>query len=262
MIATAIFIIGNPTEWLAAVVALLCAWVALNLFSRYFDVFGLYTIMFYDLVLRITKAIMVGIYYIIGYGLILFILIGEETGFDGPAISVYNAFFAAFRGFSLGILTRKEENEYFEYRKTTYIIILVMTVVLTIALVNLLIGISVGSIGKIQQNALLHQAKLKIVLFLELDPNIPRLLKRRIFPKSYKIARTDSMTDKAYSLWNFIVSKFAPHAQICDHDLNETKETQEDNKLKDMHYRIKQMERQVESVLQHQKLLMDKLSKY
>ncbi|XP_065915162.1 transient receptor potential cation channel subfamily A member 1-like [Dysidea avara] len=261
VVATAIFIIGNPTEWLAAVVALLCAWVALNLFSRYFDVFGLYTIMFYDLVIRITKAIVVGIYYIIGYGLILFILIGEETGYDGPVISIYNAFFAAFRGFNVFILTRKEEEESFEYKKTTYTIILVMTVVLTIALVNLLIGISVGSIGNIQKNALLHQAKLKILLFLELDPNIPRRLKRKIIPKSYKITGVVSMTDRAYDLWNYIVSKFAPFGQVSDHDLDEAKEAQEDNKLKDMHYRIKQMERQVESVLKHQKLLMEKLAK-
>lgn len=68
------------------------------------------------------------------------------------------------------------------------------------------------------------------------------------------------MSDKAYNLWNFIVSKFAPHLQT-DKDLDEAKETKEDNKLKDMHYRIKQMERQVESVLKHQKLLMDKLCK-
>jgi len=43
--STAIFIVTNPEDrWLAAAVALLYAWVALNLISHYFDVFGLYTI--------------------------------------------------------------------------------------------------------------------------------------------------------------------------------------------------------------------------
>ena len=257
--STAMFILSNPTDrWLAAVVALLCAWVSLNLFSRYFDVFGLYTIMFYDLLIRITKAILVGIYYIIGFGLILFILIGDVTEYEDPVLAVYNAFFAAFGGFNRRILVVKEEEDSFQYRKSTYTIVLVMTVVLTITLVNLLIGISVGSIGNIQKEAMLHQAKLKIQLFLELDPNIPRFLKRKIIPKSFKKTRSISTTDRLYDFWNFIVSKFAPEVHQCEQD--EVKEEKyEDDKQKDMHYRIKQMECQVESLLKHQKLFMEEM---
>ncbi|XP_065915152.1 transient receptor potential cation channel subfamily A member 1-like [Dysidea avara] len=263
VVSTAVFILSNPTDrWLAAVVALLCAWVSLNLFSRYFDVFGLYTIMFYDLLIRITKAIAVGLYYIIGFGLIIYILIGEETVFSTPPLAVYNTFFAAFSGGlnHFELLARKEEEDSFQYRKSTYTIILVMTVVLTITLVNLLIGISVGSIGNIQKDALLHQAKLKILLFLELDPNIPRFLKRKVIPKSHKhTGQSISITDKAYDLWNYIISKFAPRIQGCDHDHQLTKENQEDEKQRDMHYRIKQIECQVESLLKHQKLFMEEM---
>ena len=257
--STAVFILSNPTDrWLAAVVALLCAWVSLNLFSRYFDVFGLYTIMFYDLLMRVTKAILVGIYYIIGYGLILYILVGDVTEYGNPILAVYNAFFSAFRGFDMDILEEKEKDESFQYRKTTYTIVLVMRVVLTITLVNLLIGIAVRSIGNIHKDALMYQAKLKILLFLELDPNIPRFLKRKIIPKSYKKTASVSMVDKAYNLWNFVVSKFSPEDHQSEHD--EVKEIkQEDDKQKDMHYRIKQMECQVETLLKHQKILMEEM---
>ena len=258
VVSTAIFILTNPeNRWLAAVVALLCAWVALNLFSRYFDVFGLYTIMFYDLLFRITKALLVGLYYIIGFGLIIYILIGEEPEYRDPVLAIYNTFIAALRGFNFRRLTEREDNGTLLYAKTTYTVALVLTVVLTITLVNLLIGISVGSIGNIQKDALLHQAKLKIQLFLELDPNIPRGLKGKIIPMSYKIKGSASIADRAYSLWNFIVAQFAPHIQGEEHE--EMRENQEDSKVKDIHYRIKQMERQVESVLKHQKTLMDKL---
>ncbi|XP_065915159.1 transient receptor potential cation channel subfamily A member 1-like isoform X2 [Dysidea avara] len=258
VVSTAIFILTNPeNRWLAAVGALLCAWVALNLFSRYFDVFGLYTIMFYDLLFRITKALLVGLYYIIGFGLIIYILIGEEPEYRDPVLAIYNTFIAALRGFNFQRLTEREDDGTLLYTKSTYAVALVLTVVLTITLVNLLIGISVGSIGNIQKDALLHQAKLKIQLFLELDPNIPRQLKGKIIPTSYKIKGSASITDRAYSLWNFIVAQFAPYIQGEEHE--EMRENQEDNKVKDIHYRIKQMERQVESVLKHQKALMDKL---
>jgi len=257
--STAVFILSNPVDrWLAAVVALLCAWVSLNLFSRYFDVFGLYTIMFYDLLIRITKAILVGIYYIIGFGLILFILIGDVTEYEDPILAVYNTFFAAFGSFNRRILVAKEEKNSFQYRKSTYTIVLLMTVVLTITLVNLLIGISVGSIGNIQKNALLHQAKLKIQLFLELDPNIPRFLKQKIIKKFYKKTKSNSIADRAYDLWNFIVFKFAPESHQSEED-KVKEEKQEDDKQRDMHYRIKQIERQVESLLKHQKLFMEEM---
>jgi len=189
---TAIFIISNPTIWLAAFPALLCAWLALNLFTRYFDVFGLYPIMFFDLLIRVTKALLVGLYYVIGFGLIIYILIGEEVGYNEPVISIYNTFFAAFRGFNFFLPERKEACwqrgvDSFEYRRTTYIAVLVLTVVLTISLSNLLIGIAVGSIGNIEKDALLYQAKLKIRLFLELDPNISIFLKKQLFQSLTKL---------------------------------------------------------------------------
>ena len=263
VVSTAVFILSNPTDrWLAAVVALLCAWVSLNLFSRYFDVFGIYTIMFYDLLMRITKAIMVGLYYIIGFGLIIYILIGDETIFKSPSLAVYNTFFAAFLGGlnHFEFLEKKEKEESFMYRKSTYTIILLMTVVLTITMVNLLIGISVGHIGNIQKDALLHQAKLKILLFLELDPNIPRFLKRKAIPKSHKhTGQSITIIDKVYDIWNYIISKFAPRIQGCDHHFEELKEIQEDEKQRDMHYRIKQIERQVESLIKQQKIFMEEM---
>ena len=169
VVFTAIFIISNPTIWLAAIPALLCAWLALNLFTRYFDVFGLYPIMFYDLLIRITKALLVGLYYVIGFGLIIYILIGKEVGYNNPILSICNTFLQHFVALIFFLLEQNETAwqegiDSFEYRKTTYIVVLVLTVVLTIALSSLLIGIAVGSIGNIEKDALLYQAKLKIRL--------------------------------------------------------------------------------------------------
>ena len=49
---TAAFLVTDPTKWFTGVSALLSSWVALSLYSRYFDVFGLYTIMLYELLLH------------------------------------------------------------------------------------------------------------------------------------------------------------------------------------------------------------------
>ena len=257
---TAVFIIAYPTQWLAAVSALLCAWVALNLFTRYFDVFGLYTIMFYDLLYSIVKAILVCLYYIIGFGLIMYIIIGEETLYANPWIAVYTTFYSVMSGFDIGILEEKDSNNTLEYPTASYIIVLIMTIVLSVTLMNLLIGISVGSIDDIQKNAVLYQSKLKIEFFLNLDPNIPTSWKNKIVPKEYTVKGSKAdITTFVRNLWNYICSFFAPHVGGED---GKEKEINEDSvKLDDMSYRIKQMESQIETVLKHQKDLLSELKK-
>ena len=257
---TAIFIIAYPTQWIAAVAALLCAWIALNLFSQYFDVFGLYTIMFYDLLYSIVKAILVCLYYIIGFGLIMYIIIGEETLYANPGRAIYTTFYSVISGFDIGILEEKDSNNTLQYPTASYIIVLIMSVVLSVTLMNLLIGIAVGSIDDIQKNAVLYQSKLKIDLFLKLDPNIPTSWKNKIVPIEYTVKGSKAdITTFVRNLWNYICSFFAPHVGGED---SKEKETNEDSvKLDDMSYRIKQMENQIETVLKHQKELLSELKK-
>ena len=257
---TAVFIIAYPTQWLAVVAALLSAWFALNLFSRYFDVFGLYTIMFYNLLFSIVKAILVCLYYIIGFGLIMYIIIGEETLYANPWIAVYTTFYSVLSGFDIGKLEEKEADNTLQYPNASYIIVLIMTIVLSVTLMNLLIGISVGSIDAIQKNALLYQAKLKIDLFLKIDPNIPISWKNKIVPKEYTFKGSkNDITTFVSNLWNYICSFFAPN--VDGDDGKETESNEDSVKLDDMSYRIRQMESQIETVLKHQKALLSELKK-
>ena len=257
---TAVFIIAYPTQWLAAVAALLCAWFALNLFSRYFDVFGLYTVMFYNLLYSIIKAILVCLYYIIGFGLIMYIIIGEETLYANPWIAIYTTFYSVLSGFDIGKLEEKEADDTLQYPNASYIIVLIMTIVLSVTLMNLLIGISVGSIDAIQKNALLYQAKLKIELFFTIDPSIPISWKDKIVPKSYTFKGTrNDITTFVSNLWNYLCSFFAPNTD-GDHG-KETESNEDSVKLDDMSYRIRQMESQIETILKHQKALLSELKK-
>ena len=257
---TAVFIIAYPTQWLAAVAAILCAWIALNLFTQYFDVFGLYTIMFYDLLYSIVKAILVCLYYIIGFGLIMYIIIGEETLYANPGRAIYTTFYSVIDGFDIDILEEKDSNNTLEYPTASYIIVLIMTIVLSVTLMNLLIGIAVGSIDDIQKNAVLYQSKLKIDFFLNLDPNIPTSWKNIIVPKEYTVKGSKAdITTFVRNIYNYICSFFAPHVE--GEDGNEMKTNEDSVKLDDMSYRIKQMESQIETVLKHQKELLSELKK-
>ena len=259
IISTAIFVIRDPTPWSAAIVALLFAWFALNLFSRYFDVFGLYTIMFYDLLLSIIKAILVSLYYIIGFGLIMYIIIGDETLYENPWRAIYSTFFTVLDVFDTDTLEEKETDDTLPDPAALYFIVLIMTVVLSVTLVNLLIGISVGSIDNIQKNAVLYQAKLKIYLFLEIDPNLPISSKSKIAPKDYIIKGSKADISTFFrNVYNYICSYFTIHV---DDNGKEEQPNEDLSKLDDVSYRVKQMESQIETLLKYQKMLLSELKK-
>ena len=237
----------ESSQWVFGVGALICSWVALNLFSRYFDVFGLYTIMFYELLFKIVKVLLVGSYYIIGFGLILYILIGEEFFYNTPIKAMYATFFAAIGRFDIGILQQKENNDTLQHPITTYVTILAFNVVVSITLINLLVGIAVQKIGKIQDSALLYQAELKTELFLELDIIIPEFLQHKIFPTKHKVKGCGFDTSSIGGIWNRFTTLFAYN--------NESQGTEEavinhkDYEVQEMVHRIRQIENQIECIL-------------
>ena len=247
---TVIFLAIDSTDesskWLAGVGALICSWVALNLFSRYFDVFGLYTFMFYELLFKIIKVLLVGLYYIIGFGLILYILIGEEFFFNNPTKAIYATFFHAISRLDIGILSNKEMKDTLQNPITTYVVILVFNVVVSITLINLLIGIAVQQIGIIQQNALVYQAELKTQLFLELDPIIPKFLQPKTFPVKHKIKGHGFDGSTIGGIWNRFTTLFAYNNESQE---NEIVTDHEDYEIKDLLYRIHQMENQMNCML-------------
>ena len=150
------------------------------------------------------------------------------------------------------MLAEKQNEDSLQYATATYIIVLIMTIILSLTLLNLLIGISVGSIDTIQKNALLYQAKLKIHLFLQIDPNIPTSWKNKIVPDHYTIKRSKpNMATFLSNLWNYVSSLFA--FQVEDDDGKEKELNQDSAKLDDMYYRIRQMEGQIDAVIKQQK---------
>ena len=213
IVSTTIFLFVTPTYWPAGVAALLFAWIGVNLFSRYFDVIGLYTIMFYDLLLRIGKAILVGLYYIIVFGLILYILIGDEYFYNHPVRAIYVTSFFVISGFDISILREKNNNGTLQYETATFIIALTLTVVLTIVLQSLMIGIAVRSIGSIKMDAIATQSELKATLFLEIDPNIPKAIKDKFIPKCYKVKEGKSVSNIIRNIWNYVTLIFVTNVE-------------------------------------------------
>ena len=101
--------------------------------------------MLYELLFKIVKVLLVGLYYVIGFGLALYIIIGEERLYNHPVKAIYAAFYGAISDLNVIIIANKEEEDTLRYPITTYITLIVFNVLVSITLINLLIGIAVKS---------------------------------------------------------------------------------------------------------------------
>ena len=75
-----------------------------------------------------VKVLLVGLYYIIGFGLALYIIIGEEKLYNHPVKAIYAAFYGAISDLNVIIISNKEEEETLQYPITTYIPLLIFNV--------------------------------------------------------------------------------------------------------------------------------------
>ena len=143
-------------------------------------------------------------YYIIGFGLALYIIVGEEALYSNPFKAIYAAFYGSISDLNIRIISDKEANNTLRYPITTYITILFFNISVSITLINLLIGIAVQKTATIQDRALLYQGELRVQLFLELDLIIPEFLQYKIYPKEHNIKRSNGLgiNRKFGDIWN------------------------------------------------------------
>ena len=244
---TAAFLFTDPTKWFTGISALFSAWLALSLFSRYIKVFGLYTIMFYELLFQVIKVLLVGLYYIIGFGLALYIIIGEERLYNHPIKAIYATFYASISNLNVIVISSKEDKNTLRYPISTYITLLVFNVCVSITLINFLIGIAVSKTKTIQKSALLYQAKLKVQLFLELDLIFPKSWLYKGFLETNEAENSGVTAENRFeSMWNYFTNFFAyndesQNQENCKH--------QKDHEMQEIIYRISQLENQIETIL-------------
>ena len=182
--------------------------------------------------------------------------------YNSPWIAVYTTFFSVINGFDISLLAEKDQDDTLQYKNATFVIVLLLTVVLTVTLLSLLIGIAVRSIVSIQKDAIVYQAKLKVDLFLEIDPNIPHILKQRIIPMHYKVEESKSVTTVIRNIWNYVATFFA--TQIEGHEkLYRAAQTSEATfaMLDDVTSHVKEMETQIKSIKRQQDAMLMELKK-
>ena len=124
--------------------------------------------MIVDIFSTLLRVMLVGLLFIVAFGLCMYILVGEKLFYGTPALSMY-LIFAAFIGeFSYEHFISDFGSLIFPI--LTFFFIILIALLLTIAVSNLLVGLAVGDIEGAQKNAIFTQRNKEVRCYTGLDP--------------------------------------------------------------------------------------------
>eukprot|EP00043_Microstomoeca_roanoka_P017710 m.185620 g.185620 ORF g.185620 m.185620 type:complete len:1059 (-) comp16686_c0_seq2:245-3421(-) len=152
-------------QWSSGAVAVFLAWVNFVVLARKLDVFGIYVLMFEETLFTVLKVQMVFFLFIVGFALSFFILFQETFYFGDIGRSLMKTF-----------VMMTGEFEYIDYfpsqfsfETLPYFMFGLFVVIMPIILMNLLVGLAVGDIQRILDNARLNRRKMRVQDLLPLQ---------------------------------------------------------------------------------------------
>ncbi|XP_061192544.1 transient receptor potential cation channel subfamily A member 1-like [Saccostrea echinata] len=190
-IAPVLFNISNSLNMEAGAIAVFLAWFNCLLFLRRFDIFGIYVVMFLEILATLLQAVCVFSILLVAFGLAFSILLKHEESraYSTPLMSIVRA---SMMMLELDYMSSFNE-PYFDdnsstlpYSTLTIIFLLVFVLLMPILLVNLLIGLAVGDIEAVLRTATLKRLAMQVELHTELERRLPARLLEKVDKMKYK----------------------------------------------------------------------------
>ncbi|XP_078001472.1 transient receptor potential cation channel subfamily A member 1 homolog isoform X2 [Glandiceps talaboti] len=189
-------------QWQCGAVCIFLAWMNLIVFIRKLPRLGIYVVMFIDVLRTFLKFFVVFFLFIVAFGLGLYVLLMNQEPFSNPGEALIKTFVMMIGEFEFDSIFHDDgyiqgetpditSDAYFEatvwYREVTYILFVVFVIIMSILIMNLLVGLAVDDIKEVQEQAVLKRYAMQVELALDVEQVIPRLITRRFIIKKETI---------------------------------------------------------------------------
>lgn len=198
-----IFNQSSHIQWVAGSISIFTGYLALLFLLGRFDIYGIYVIMFIEILKTLLHVLSLFSILIIGFGL-TFIVIRPHSqvdlkfhqGFDFNFVFLFfikdldpsnirHLFMLMLRTVSMMLGELDYERSYIEHDQeqhfstTSLFILLLFAIIMPILLMNLLVGLAIGDLMQIQQNARLKRLATQVQIHSNLEKKLPISLIQR-----------------------------------------------------------------------------------
>ncbi|XP_041463333.1 transient receptor potential cation channel subfamily A member 1 homolog isoform X1 [Lytechinus variegatus] len=187
-------------QWQCGAAGIFLAWINLILFIRKFPQLGIYVVMFTDILKTFAKFVVLFILFIIAFALAFYALLMNQSPFNRIEYSLVKTFVMMIGEFEFDSifhtqtyldqpdLTQQEDflgNVYYE--GITYVIFVVFVVIMSIIIMNLLVGLAVDDIKEVQEQAKLQRLAMQVDLAMDVQEALPSFIWRQYIIKTKRI---------------------------------------------------------------------------
>uniref|UniRef100_A0A8C9RWG7 Transient receptor potential cation channel, subfamily A, member 1b n=1 Tax=Scleropages formosus TaxID=113540 RepID=A0A8C9RWG7_SCLFO len=168
-------------HWQAGAWAVLLSWVNFLLYLQRFEHFGIYVVMFGEILRTLISIIMLFFFLMLAFALAFYTLMLGQRHFERLDLSVVQTFVMM-----AGELNYQDNflepclNGSLPFPYVTYSILVWFVLLMPILLMNLLIGLAVGDIAEVQKNAALKRIAMQIELHTSLEEKLPYWFMKRV----------------------------------------------------------------------------------
>ncbi|XP_066577107.1 transient receptor potential cation channel subfamily A member 1b [Amia ocellicauda] len=171
----------STLHWQAGAIAVYFSWVNFLLYLQRFERFGIYVVMFREILRTLLCIILLFFFLILAFALSFYALMVDQTNFQTIPLTIMQTLVMMVGEISYQdnflIPTLKGK---LEFPVVTFIIFVLFVLLMPILLMNLLIGLAVGDIAEVQKNACLKRIAMQIDLHTSLEEKLPYWFMRRV----------------------------------------------------------------------------------
>ncbi|XP_063155461.1 transient receptor potential cation channel subfamily A member 1 [Candoia aspera] len=172
-------------QWDCGAIAILLSWTNFLLYLQRFESYGIYVVMFWEILRTLIRIVTVFFFLMLAFGLSFYVLLGSQQTYGTPYLSVMQTFSMMLGdvnyrdAFLEPMLTNKLPRPFL-----SFIILIIFSLLIPILLMNLLIGLAVGDIAEVQKFAAMKRIAMQVNLHTNLEKKLPYWFLSRVDQES------------------------------------------------------------------------------
>ncbi|XP_068697924.1 transient receptor potential cation channel subfamily A member 1 homolog [Montipora foliosa] len=168
---------GNEKQTIGAL-SIFLAWMSLVSYIQKFPKLGIYVVMFTSILYTFLKFFLIYLLFIIAFGLSFYTLLNSQPGFSEPGRSFVKTAVMMIGEFDFD----DTFNSGGDVPSAAWFLFIVFVIVMTIILMNLLIGLAVDDIKGVQEQAVLERKAMLVDLAMDVEKALPSRIRKRLLP--------------------------------------------------------------------------------
>ncbi|CAH1795593.1 unnamed protein product [Owenia fusiformis] len=234
------------TQWRAGYFANFAAWAGLILYLRRIDMVGIYVIMFIAVFKSLLKVVVIFLMFLMAFTSAFYILLARQSTFTDVGNTIMRVFVMSLG--EIDYLDNFADANLAPFEADANFLLMVFLFLVPIVLMNLMVGIAVGDIDKIQQNAYIKRLAMQVDLLCDYETKLPKFLQRKVYYRSAIIKPNTGSNSNLTMLKHSLLgsSRSVNFIQAEERDKTQVAMDQLHTELKEQRFKVSQIQLMLE----------------